>query len=75
MRVLSLYNEERRRGCDDEREREAVFVRATWDDEAYVWFVSETDAPGFATKADSLDTLVAKLKVLVPEMLEFNVLT
>jgi hypothetical protein len=48
------------------------FVHAAWDDEAKIWFVLETDVPGLATEAGSLDALLDKLKVMVPEMLELN---
>jgi len=48
------------------------FVCAAWDDEAQVWFVAETDVPGLATEAPTLDALGEKLKVMIPEMLELN---
>lgn len=48
------------------------FVHATWDTDAKVWFVSDTDVPGLATEAASLDELAAKLNVMIPEMLELN---
>lgn len=48
------------------------FVQAAWDNEANVWFVLDTDVPGLATEASSLDGLLDKLKVMVPEMLELN---
>lgn len=47
-------------------------VTAQWDDEAEVWYVSDTDVPGLATEAATIDELVRKLKVMVPEMLELN---
>lgn len=48
------------------------FVHAAWDDDAKVWFVADTDVPGLATEAASLDDLASKLQVMVPEMLELN---
>ena len=48
------------------------FVHAAWDHEAKVWFVADTDVPGLATEAASIDALAAKLKVMIPEMLELN---
>lgn len=48
------------------------YVHAEWDQEAKVWFVADSDVPGLATEATSLDTLVEKLKVMIPEMLELN---
>ena len=47
-------------------------VRAEWDGEASVWVASSDDVPGLATEADTLEALVDKLRVMVPEMLELN---
>ena len=42
------------------------------DDEAGVWYVSDTNVPGLATEADTLPQLLAKLRHLVPELLQLN---
>lgn len=47
-------------------------VVACWDGDANVWYVADTDVPGLATEAASLDALAAKLQVMIPEMLEAN---
>jgi predicted RNase H-like HicB family nuclease len=47
-------------------------VHCTWDAEAAVWVAASDDVPGLATGADTLDALVDKLKVVVPELLEAN---
>jgi predicted RNase H-like HicB family nuclease len=47
-------------------------VRADWDAEAKVWVAYSEDVPGLATGADTLEDLVEKLKVAVPELLEEN---
>jgi predicted RNase H-like HicB family nuclease len=47
-------------------------VRATWDAEASVWVAESDDVPGLITEADSLDALVSKLRVMIPELLEAN---
>jgi predicted RNase H-like HicB family nuclease len=47
-------------------------VHCTWDPEAGVWVAASDDVPGLATGADTLDGLVEKLKVLIPELLEAN---
>jgi predicted RNase H-like HicB family nuclease len=47
-------------------------VHCTWDPEAAVWVATSDDVPGLATGADTLDTLVDKLKVVIPELLEAN---
>ena len=51
---------------------EPLIVRATWDDEAEVWVAISDDVPGLATEAESLDALVAKLKIMIPELLDAN---
>lgn len=45
-------------------------VHADWDDEAKMWFVSESNVPGLVTEAPSLEAMLAKLEIMVPEMLE-----
>ncbi len=47
-------------------------VYVAWDSEASVWYVSESNVPGLATEAETLDIMLAKLEVMVPEMLEEN---
>jgi predicted RNase H-like HicB family nuclease len=47
-------------------------VHCIWDGEAAVWVASSDDVPGLATGAETLDELVDKLKVVIPELLEAN---
>ena len=47
-------------------------VRATWDDEAKVWVAVSDDVPGLVAEAPSMEKLIKKLRVLIPEMLEAN---
>ena len=47
-------------------------VRAFWDDEAKVWVATSDDVPGLATEARSMDDLLRKLRIMVPELLELN---
>lgn len=47
-------------------------VHCTWDPKAAVWVADSDDVPGLATGADTLDALVEKLKVVIPELLEAN---
>ncbi len=47
-------------------------VRATWDSEANVWVADSDDVPGLVTEAATPQALAAKLRVLVPELLELN---
>lgn len=47
-------------------------VNAEWDDEASVWVASSDDIPGLATGADTIEALIEKLKIVIPELLEEN---
>jgi predicted RNase H-like HicB family nuclease len=47
-------------------------IHATWDDEANVWYVQDSDVPGLATEAATLEALLQKLKVMIPELIELN---
>lgn len=49
-----------------------LVIKAAFDREASVWYVSDSDIPGLATEAESFDALRAKLHVMVPELLEAN---
>jgi predicted RNase H-like HicB family nuclease len=43
-----------------------------WDDEARVWVAESEDVPGLVTEADTIEQLVEKLKILIPELLDAN---
>jgi predicted RNase H-like HicB family nuclease len=47
-------------------------VIAEWDEDARVWVASSEDVPGLATGADTLEDLIAKLKIVIPELLVEN---
>jgi predicted RNase H-like HicB family nuclease len=47
-------------------------VHAEWDPEASVWVATSDDVPGLCTEAGTIDALAAKLRVMVPELLELN---
>ncbi len=49
-----------------------LFIRAEWDVDAGVWVATSDDVPGLATEAETLESLSAKLDVLVPELLDAN---
>ena len=51
------------------RNDEPLTVNAIWDDEAEVWVATSNDVPGLATEASDLNELMAKLKVMIPELL------
>jgi hypothetical protein len=47
-------------------------VKASFDDEADVWFVDHTDIPGLATEAPSFEELCRKIKIMASELLQAN---
>ena len=49
-----------------------LFIRAEWDDEAQVWVATSDDVPGLVTEEDTLEALIRKLKIVIPELLEAN---
>ena len=53
------------------RER-IFFVKAEWDEEAGVWYTSQTDVPGLVAEAETPAELVRLLNVLIPELMELN---
>jgi hypothetical protein len=50
----------------------AYTVECFWDSEAEVWVATSEEVPGLATGADTLDALIEKLKLVIPELLEAN---
>ena len=51
---------------------EKMLVRAFWDPEARVWVAQSDDVPGLITEADTMEKLVDKLHVFIPELLQGN---
>ena len=49
-----------------------IVVSAMWDAEAKVWIAESDSVPGLATGANTLEELVEKLKVAIPELLAEN---
>jgi hypothetical protein len=47
-------------------------IAASWDAEAQVWVATSEDVLGLVTEAPTLDALMEKLRVMVPELLELN---
>ncbi len=52
--------------------RKPLLVRADWDDEAGVWVADSDEIPGLVTEAETVEALFAKLKQMIPELLELN---
>jgi len=46
-------------------------VNFTWDDEANVWIAISNDIP-LALESDSLDTLMSRVRLAAPEIIELN---
>jgi len=46
-------------------------VLLTWDEEASVWVAENDDIP-IALESDSLDTLIERVRIAAPELLELN---
>jgi predicted RNase H-like HicB family nuclease len=51
---------------------DACVIRAFWDEEAGVWVAESDDVPGLVAEAPTPRELEARLKVLIPELLELN---
>lgn len=47
-------------------------IAAIWDEDAQVWVADSEDVPGLVAEADSIPALLAKLKILIPEILAEN---
>ena len=52
--------------------KKLLLIHAVWDEEAKVWVATSDDVPGLATEAASLDLLVPKLQLMIPELLDAN---
>lgn len=48
------------------------FAAISWDEEAGVWYVSETDFPGLVAEAETQQQLVQKIRALVPDLCDAN---
>lgn len=49
-----------------------IVVTVEWDPEGRVWIAQSDDVPGLVTGADTIEQLIEKLKIAVPEMLAEN---
>lgn len=53
-------------------ENSEISIAASWDPEAHVWVAVSNDVPGLVSEACSLQKLISKLQILVPELCELN---
>ena len=49
-----------------------IEVTAFWDDEADVWVAESDDVPGLITEAPTMERLIERLQVLIPELMKLN---
>lgn len=49
-----------------------IEVTAFYDDEAEVWVAESDDVPGLITEAATMEHLIERLKILIPELMELN---
>jgi len=47
-------------------------IRAEYDPEARVWWVADSDLPGLAADAATLEALAAKAGSMIPDLLEIH---
>ena len=47
-------------------------IHTFFDHEVDVWVAESEDVPGLVTEAGTIDELISKLRVLIPELLEEN---
>ena len=47
-------------------------IQLVWDDEASVWIATSKDVPGLVLEGASLNQLLNRVRLAVPEMLELN---
>jgi len=49
-----------------------VTIRAEFDEEAQVWWISESSYPGLVTEAPSLDALLKRARLVLESLREMN---
>ena len=47
-------------------------VKASYDDDAKVWYVSDSELPGLCSEADTLDELIARVQLVAPDLVKCN---
>jgi len=49
-----------------------IQIKAFWDSDALVWVAESDDVPGLITEAETMEKLIDKLHILIPELLQEN---
>lgn len=52
--------------------RQEFVVKASWDEEAGVYYVTESELPGLVAEGRTLDELREKILAIVPDLVELN---
>jgi hypothetical protein len=47
-------------------------INAEWDEEAKVWIASSSDIDGLAIEVSTIDALIERLRIVIPELQEAN---
>ncbi|MCL2312139.1 MAG: DUF1902 domain-containing protein [Firmicutes bacterium] len=47
-------------------------INFLWDDDASVWIAESKNIPGLILESGSLDALLEKVKITIPELLQLN---
>lgn len=47
-------------------------INAEWDAEANEWVATSEDVEGLAIEAATMDALIERLKIIIPELMELN---
>lgn len=47
-------------------------IKAEYDPDAHVWWVAESDVPGLAADAGTLEMLAAKAGAMLPDLIEIH---
>ena len=47
-------------------------ITTTWDTESSVWIATSEDIPGLALESGSLDALMERVRIAVPDLLSLN---
>lgn len=47
-------------------------IAVEWDEDERVWVASSEDVPGLATGAHTLEEMIERLKIVIPELLVEN---
>jgi len=47
-------------------------VKLVWDEETDIWYTETSDIPGLVLHSSSFDTLIERVRLAAPELLEEN---